>query len=341
MVWNWFRLLPDCRAYYEPTNPILKQLIQSNPKPDQEHRHHHIDSLVSEYQGLSEFDSLFRSYFGRIELFLSTGYSSIELEKYLKYLFSIPSGLVVIKDLNMLFRADWLKEVFPDLNIVYLRRSPRTLWTSTMRVIEKAYSDFKNRKNYADTAQTAYQNDLECIFPFLADSFCPHPYYRFFLICRLADLFNVPESQITLDYDHLVAEPETVLKSMFNSLEIEVDIKSLLAKAPVIPSPTVIAKEVAPGLSFEKAEQDCEKILETFGFCGDFNPKDFDKIRNENTMYKTNPVNPLDGRKRQLQNIYEESCERWLMVHEKEQEIQILKKACDERLAIIEKLTRK
>jgi hypothetical protein len=339
MVWNWFRLLPESKAFYEPTNPILKQLIQTDPKPNLEHRHHHVESWISEYQGLVEFDNLFRSYFGRIDLFLPANSPSIELEKFFKYLFTFPSELLIIKDLNMLFRIDWLKNMFPDLEIVYLRRSPRILWKSTLRVIEEAYCDFKKRPNYGDKSLTAYQNDLESYFPFLTDSFCPHPYYRFYFVCRLADLFNLPTAQVVLDYDHLVREPETTLKSMFTKLEIEVDVNWLLRQAPVIPSPTIIKEEMEPGLTFEKVENDCEAILEKFGFGSEFNPKDFEKIRNKNNLYQTHKVNPLTGLKKQLMSIYEESCERWSMVHEKEEEIQALKIVCDERLDAIKKLS--
>ena len=325
MLWNWFRLLPECRAYYEPTNPILKQLIKFNPKPNPEHRHHHVESWTSEYQGLNEFDKLFRSYFGRIDLFLSANSPSIELEKFLKYLFSAPVGLVVLKDLNMLFRIDWLNKIFPDLKIVYLRRSPRLLWTSTMRVIKEAYRDFKNRNNYADDSLRAYQNDLESYFPFLDDSFCPHPYYRFYFISRLGDLFNMPTAQVVLNYDDLVVEPETTMQSMFTKLEIEADINSILNQAPIIPSPTIVKEELESGLTFEKVENDCENILEKFGFGSKFLPKDFEKLRNQNKLYQTHQVNRLTGLKKELMTIYEESHERWLMVHEKEEMIQSLK----------------
>jgi hypothetical protein len=339
MVWNWFRLLSNCKAYYEPTNPILRQLIQFDPKPNPEHRHHHVNSWVSEYQNLEGFSPLFRPYFGEIDLFLSAESHSADLENLFSFLFSSPTDLVAIKDLNMLFRAGWLKKLFPELMIVYLRRSPRLLWTSTMRVIEKAYSDFKSRKNFGDTILTAYQNDLETYFPFLTDSFCPHPYYRFYFVCHLADLFNVPDADFVLDYDTLIEEPEKKLDSMFSHLGINVESKKLLEKAPFIPSPTNVAKEVDQGISFEKVEQNCEEILEKFGLVKNFQAKDFEKLRKENHMFQNHQVDPLKGRTRQLQNIYEESCERWLMVHEKENEIQNLKLACDERLDTIKKLS--
>lgn len=339
MLWNWFRLLPNSRAYYEPTNPILKQLIKFDPKPNPEHRHHHVDSWVTEYQELTDFNDLFRPYFSDLDLYLSAESKSNELEKYLKYLFNAPYDLVVVKDLNMHFRGDWLKKIFPEIEIVYLKRSPRVIWTSSLRIIEKTYSDFKQRYNYGNEQLTAYQNDLESTFPFLAGNFCPHPYYRFYFICRLADFFNKTHARVFLDYDQLIKDPESTLSSMFDKLEIKTDVKALLAKAPVIPSPTTIPKELSSGLSFEKVEEECEEILKSFSFDENFSSTNFEKIYKENQMYKIHEVNLIKGRTRQLKNIYEESCERWLITHEKEKEIQTLKSACDERLEMIKKLS--
>ncbi|MFA6110771.1 MAG: hypothetical protein WDA75_18585 [Candidatus Latescibacterota bacterium] len=352
MLWNWLRQLPGATGYYEPTLPVLRQIVRYDPAPDPAHRHYHVPSYGTEYRRLPEFDRYYRPYFGLCDLYLDGPCEEgAELAEWLGYLLSSPAshGPVVLKDLNLSLRLAWVRVLFPGVKVVYLRRSARAQWRTKLRNLRRHYGAIAGLDNFGDTSLSAYRDDLEWRFPFLGPRPAAAPYALHYLINELVDKLTRAQADAIVEYDDLVARPAPTLGALFEAVGFPAAAAGeVLRLAPVVPeaqrgsgdTPAPPGNEDAELTgSVEETEGQCRRLLAEFGLAAEsVLPGEVRAIRAKNPRYVTDAVDRSKGLHRALRRVSCESFDRWGMVLEKEAMIQELARVCEERLELIERL---
>jgi hypothetical protein len=190
LLWNLFRHVGGCTAYYEPLNE--RQWF--NPATRGQHRdptHRQVDDYWREYQGLEAFTDYYRSSWIDCRLFMDAGCRDIGLKRYIQTLIDHARGRAVLQFNRMDFRLPWLRYHFPGAKIVHLYRHPRDQWCSVLRGMtcytsEHPVDQFWDHDGFYLRRWCA---DLQYVFPFLDEADVSHAYELHYSLWRLSYLF--------------------------------------------------------------------------------------------------------------------------------------------------------
>lgn len=260
LLWNLFRQLDGCTAYYEPFNerqwfnPVLR-----GEGVDKTHRG--VDDYWREYESMEQLAQWYREEWIREGLFMDEQSYDPMMQRYIQELIAAAQGTAVLQFNRVDFRLPWLRRHFPTVPIVHLYRHPRDQWLSFLAdplamgpdTVEYSYRD----GFYLD----AWCADLSQQFPFLNRRHTPHPYRRFYYLWKLSWLFGQCYATTSVRFEDLVTQPQPTLEALLHSIAWPVvpDWSALISN--VLTPPLERWREYAPEDWFTEHESACETVL--------------------------------------------------------------------------------
>jgi len=263
LLWNLFRHLDGCTAYYEPLNE--RRWFDPAHRGDRIDRtHRNVDDYWREYDGLEELDRHYQEDWIRRRLYMDEASWDPDLAAYVRTLVERAPGRPVLQFNRIDFRLAWFRHIFPAATIVHLYRHPRDQWCSSLGNGSKCPPTARMAEFAANDGfyLLTWANDLKHRFPFLDPSTIGHPYRLFYLIWKLSFWFGVSYAHHSLSFESLVASPATELRRLFRAIGADgTDVDPLCAL--VEPTPSRWPKYASDDW-FRGHESACEDILHDF-----------------------------------------------------------------------------
>ena len=263
LLWNVFRHISGCTAYYEPLNErCWFDAGARGQHTDKTHKH--VEDYWREYEGLAELGQYYREDWICRQLYMDERAWDPNLKRYIEILLARSAGLPVLQFNRVDFRLPWLRVHFPQAKIIHLYRHPRDQWLSTL------YGDrFPTTSRIADFQPfdrfylLPWTRDLRRQFPFLNLSDSNHPYELFYLVWRLSYVFGRQFADRSLSFESLVQDPESELSSVFSELGIQASVNERILR--LIERPTLGKwTEYADDDWFARHERRCDRLLADF-----------------------------------------------------------------------------
>ena len=264
LLWNLFRNMEGCTAYYEPLNERRWFDPETcGRRVDETHRN--VSDYWREYEGLTELGRYYRESWIDRNLFMDGEFWDPAMRRYIELLIERADGRPVLQLNRIDFRLPWIRRTFPGAKIVHLYRHPRDQWWSTLLGAESCPREItlKEFAPYDKFYLMSWARDLKYHFPFLDDETVEHPYQMFYLIWKLSYLFGTTCSDHSLAFEHVVENPSEELPCLMERLEIErYELQPLL---DLIVKPTGGKwREYADDEWFREQESYCESVLNDF-----------------------------------------------------------------------------
>ncbi len=219
LLWNIFRDIPGCTAYYEPFNE--RRWFDASCRGDGvDGTHQGVSDYWREYQGFEDLAQFYSEDWHSHHLYMDRHVSHPAMQQYVQTLIDRTEHRAVLQFNRIDFRLDWFKLHFPQATFVHLYRQPRNQWLSFLKdqkhipatAIAQQYTDHF----YLDLWSTR----LSHIFPMLHPQVTKHPYERFYLLWKLSYLYGKRDADISIAFERLVSEPKT-LSALFDVCQID------------------------------------------------------------------------------------------------------------------------
>jgi hypothetical protein len=263
LLWNIFRHMPDCTAYYEPLNE-RRWFDRTTRGEHTDSTHKLVEDYWREYDGMGELRDYYCEDWIRRRLFMSKACWDANLKRYLEILIERSAGRAVLQFNRVDFRLPWLRACFPKAKLVHLYRHPRDQWLSSLHGADFPLDGRAAEFSRADSFYLLlWARDLKHVFPFLDEREGMHPYKLFYWIWKLSFLLGRSYAHVSIAFEDLVHSPQRTLEHLFDELQIPcADFGSLLK---LIVAPRVGRwREYAADDWFKRQEIECEQVLADF-----------------------------------------------------------------------------
>jgi hypothetical protein len=261
LLWNLFRHVQGCTAYYEPLNerrwfdPSVR-----GSRVDLTHRG--AEEYWREYEGLIDLGHYYREEWISHNLFMDADAWDPNLKSYVDLLIEKSPRRPVLQFNRIDFRLPWFRKNFPGASLVHLYRHPRNQWCSTLMDLhcynkDAVMADFARHDKFY---LLAWANDLKYHFPFLDPRRASHPYQLFYYIWKLSYWFGRRYAHYSLSFEDLVQQPDTTLPALFAWLGIHEYELTKLKQLVVVP-PLDKWRDYADEQWFVRQESACEDVL--------------------------------------------------------------------------------
>ena len=266
LLWNIFRQIDGCTAYYEPLNE--RRWFDSTARGDHVDRTHlGVTDYWREYAGLDALGDVYEQHWTNRHLYMPSTWWEPKLRAYIQALIDHAPERAVLQFNRVDFRLAWLRSTFPEARIIHLYRNPRDQWCSSLVDVKNfpASGRLADFEPYDHFYLLSWARDLRNVFPFLAGRADDHPYRVFYFIWRLSYLFGRCHSDASFCYEHLVQNPTAELRRLLDCSRIDfADIEPL--QRIIVGDATSKWPQYAEAGWFERLEADCERTLcEFFG----------------------------------------------------------------------------
>jgi hypothetical protein len=281
MLWNLFRNIDGCTAYYEPLSHT-RYFDTRLPAPSLDPTHRGVRDYRAEYAGLEELSQLYRAQWARRNLLMGEDFCEPDLKRFIEVMIEKAKGCAVLQFNRIDFRLPWIRRHFPHARLIHLYRHPRDQWCSTLQdnshrpkdetaeqrsnpdrfylSRDGTFEQFARHDNYY---LRSWADDLRNHFPFLDELHLSHPYELFYLIWKLSYLFARKYCDHSVAYEDLLSNPELELEKLMAAAGIKTfelsKLRSLLAEPGLNKW-----KRYADDAWFRKHEEYCETVLEAF-----------------------------------------------------------------------------
>jgi hypothetical protein len=263
LLWNVFRQLETCTAYYEPFNE--RKWFDSNFRGEHvDDTHIGVNDYWKEYEGMSHLSNFYAENWISDELLMDNKSWNPNMLAYLDYIIDHTYGTPVLQFNRIDFRLPWLRHHYPLSNIIHLYRNPRDQWLSFLKdKIKMNKNDVE--KTYIDNFYlNLWCDDLSKFFPFLSKSETPHPYRRFYFLWKLSYLYGIKYADMSICFEDLMINPQVNLNKLFKSVKLDKDV-SWPKVLNVIRKPQIGKwKSYAEDNWFSSHEIICESVLSNY-----------------------------------------------------------------------------
>lgn len=268
LLWNLFRNVPDCTAYYEPFNE--RRWFNNRIRGDRvDSTHRNVNDYWKEFDGLDELDVQFDDSWNERNFYMPAEASAPRMRRYIESLIEHADGRPVLQFNRVDFRLPWLRRTFPNARIVHIYRHPRDQWCSVLQSVER----FPPNGSMLDFAAVdgfylrRWASDLKYHFPFLDESRIEHPYQLHYYLWKLSYLYGQRFSDISFSYEELTTAPEQTVLDLCITCGVDVShVESLISL--IEPQPFEKWRSYADDEWFVGHEEHCETVLTEF-FRGD------------------------------------------------------------------------
>jgi hypothetical protein len=261
LVWNLFRQMESCTAFYEPFNE--RQWFADDKRGvNVDKTHVGVDDYWAEYDGLNELSEFYDEDWTRYNLCMNEHSWNPSMLKFIESIISSTTGVPVLQFNRIDFRLGWIRHNFPNAKIMHIHRHPRDQWFSFL-TDKKVMNSQDVELTYKDAFYlNSWCHDLKTQFPFLDINVTPHPYRRFYYLWKLSYLFGKEYSDYSFAYESLVSSPERELNRIFSALGWEIDSKKY---TDIFEPPAFDKWKAYAGAEwFLQHEYYCENILNQF-----------------------------------------------------------------------------
>lgn len=262
LLWNVFRQVPQCTAFYEPLNE--RRWFDAHQRGSRvDATHVGVHDYWREYEGLEELGRYYSEDWIRRRLYMDSGDSDAALEAYINALITAAPGTAVLQFNRVDFRLPWLRRRFPEARIIHLHRHPRDQWISTLVNPSSVPPDVTIEQFIAHDHYylLMWATDLAYHFPFLDPRRVSHPYELFYYIWRLSMAFGVAYADASIGFHQLCDSPDTTVPGLMQAAGIadypQDKVRAVIDPAGARPRWLHYASQQW----FEEHEGRCEEVL--------------------------------------------------------------------------------
>src|SRR5262249_12587557 len=131
LLWNIFRHVDGCVAFYEPFN----ERRWFDPACRGQHvdpSHKQVDDYAREYEGFEQLAEYYRDEWIGRNLFMDEASWDPAMKQYVDLLINEAPGRPILQFNRIDFRLPWMRRHYPAAKIVHLYRHPRDQWCSSL-----------------------------------------------------------------------------------------------------------------------------------------------------------------------------------------------------------------
>lgn len=242
-LYSLFSSVKNISTYLEPLHPNILEIFEQ----DQEFHNniracqsHTLETrYFSEYQNLIADEGFCERYtplFASENLIMTSDSDNKRLKEYLLYIIGACSDKLNVLQFNRIdFRLAWIRENFSDSLIVNLRRNPRDIFMSHIKVYEKLQKESLSANAsvgglfYLDDYIGILKNDL--LTDIDIDDL--NDYEKVYILNNLSNLWSDHFSDVIIEYESLIQNPLFYLNKVLN---LVIDFGLEVKKRNLIPS---------------------------------------------------------------------------------------------------------
>lgn len=261
LLWNLFRNIDSCTAYYEPLNE--RRWFDPKARGERVDRTHvGVDDYWREYEGMADLTRLYDERWIDSHLYMSDRFHAPPLREYIAQLIARAPGRPVLQFNRVDFRLTWLRRQFPEATIVHLFRHPRDQWCSSLvdpaRVPRNiTVREFEQHDHFY---LLPWARDLSYDLPFLALEDAEHPYDLFYMLWKLSYVWGGTHADVSMRFESLVAQPALEIDRLMRATGIEqYDLKRLVSV--ITPQASGKWRRYADDSWYAEREARCNEIL--------------------------------------------------------------------------------
>lgn len=263
LLWNLFRNIESCTAYYEPFNE--RQWFNPEMRGSfVDSTHRGVSDYWKEFEGLDSLAEFYDESWGNSRLLMTESCWDQNMWEFINMMISSAPNRAVMQFNRIDFRLPWLKSHFSHAKFIHLYRNPRDQWCSfltdpkvmTAETIQDTYIDNFYLNSWCD--------DLQTHFPFLSREVTAHPYQRFYLLWVLSYLFGKYYSDVTIEFESLTENPKEEITRLLTAVNLPVEHANNLTTV-ISPPKKSRWKSYADHDWFNQHERACHEVLQRWG----------------------------------------------------------------------------